>query len=131
MIAGTLLLRAAAQAGYYGMMTQLFGAQVCGGNAAASLQILAKSVECQMDRFDLFVALDWQKIDSFAPKIPLDEYSIIIADPDAGKVGAGIAKSKAKTVAVAMGDAKATTQSMIGSRYRRNASQLVACSARA
>jgi 2-oxoglutarate ferredoxin oxidoreductase subunit alpha len=28
MTAGTLLLRAAAQAGYYGMMTQLFGAQV-------------------------------------------------------------------------------------------------------
>jgi len=128
MTAGTLLLRAAAQVGYYGMMTQLFGAQVRGGEAAALVQISTKPVECQPDRFDLFVALDWEKVDSFAPEIPLDENSIIIADPEAGKVAASIAKSKAKTIAVAMGDAKASKleKAMRGKRTNIFAAALIA-----
>ena len=32
MIAGSILLRSAAEAGYYGVMTQLFGPQVRGGD---------------------------------------------------------------------------------------------------
>ena len=68
MTAGTVLLRAAAHAGYYGLMTQLFGPQVRGGEAAALVQISTEPIEAQPDRFDLFVALDWEKVDQFAPK---------------------------------------------------------------
>ena len=41
MTAGAVFLRAAAHAGYYGMMTQLFGAQVRGGESASLVQVSA------------------------------------------------------------------------------------------
>jgi 2-oxoglutarate ferredoxin oxidoreductase subunit alpha len=108
MSAGELLLRAAADAGYYGLMSQLFGAQVRGGEAAALVQISTEPVTCQPDRFDLFVALDLQNVDQFAPEIPLDEKTIIIADPASGATPPSIAKSKAKTIPFAMSHAGAT-----------------------
>ena len=73
MTAGTMFLRSAARAGYYGLMTQLFGPQVRGGESAALVQISTNPSDCQPDRFDLFVALDWEKLEQFAPEIPLDD----------------------------------------------------------
>jgi 2-oxoglutarate ferredoxin oxidoreductase subunit alpha len=104
MTAGTVFLRSAARAGYHGLMTQLFGPQVRGGEAAALVQVSTEPIDCQPDRFDLFVALDWEKIDQFAPEIPLDENSIIVSDPTTGNVPAAIAKSKARIVALSMSD---------------------------
>lgn len=108
MTAGAVLLRAAARAGYYGLMTQLFGPQVRGGEAAALLQVSTEPVLAQPDRFDLFVALDWKKVEQFAPELPLDATSIILADPASGPVPAPIAKSKARVVALALHDPDAT-----------------------
>jgi len=108
MTAGALFLRSAAQAGYYGLMTQLFGPQVRGGEAAALVQVSTEPIECQPDRFDLFVALDWDKVDQFAAEIPLDRQSTIIADPAAGPVSPAIARSGARIVAVSMSDPDAT-----------------------
>ena len=56
----------------------------------------------------MFVALDWKKIEQFAPEIPLDKDSVIIADPEAGMVPPGIAKSKARVVALTLGDPSMT-----------------------
>jgi 2-oxoglutarate ferredoxin oxidoreductase subunit alpha len=108
MSAGELLLRAAAEAGYYGVMSKLFGAQVRGGEAAALVKISTEPVTFSPDRFDLFVALDWQNVDQFAPEIPLDDKTIILADPRSGPTPASIAKSKARTIPFAMADADAT-----------------------
>jgi 2-oxoglutarate ferredoxin oxidoreductase subunit alpha len=108
MSAGTIFLRAAARAGYYGLMTQLFGPQVRGGEAAALVQIGIEPIESQPDRFDVFVALDWDKVDQFAPEIPLDRESVIIADPASGKAPASIAKSNARTIALSMSDPNAS-----------------------
>ncbi len=55
MTAGSLFLRAAAGGGYFGVMTQLFGAQVRGGESAALVQISIEPIECQPDRFDAFL----------------------------------------------------------------------------
>ena len=127
MTAGAVLLRAAARAGYYGLMTQLFGPQVRGGEAAALIQISTAPVLAQPDRFDLFVALDWEKVDQFAPEIPLDAASIVLADPAAGPVPAGIAKSKARTLDFAMGDPKiAKSKRLDGGRVNVFASGAVA-----
>jgi 2-oxoglutarate ferredoxin oxidoreductase subunit alpha len=104
MTAGTVLLRAAAHAGYYGLMTQLFGPQVRGGEAAALLQISTERIDAQPNRFDLFVALDWDKVEQFSAEIPLDGASVILADPQAGPVPPAVAKSKARVVALAMSD---------------------------
>jgi 2-oxoglutarate ferredoxin oxidoreductase subunit alpha len=108
MTAGELLLRAAAEAGYYGSMNRLFGAQVRGGEAAALVQLSTEPVSCQPDRYDLFVALDWQKIDQFAPEIPLDDTAVVLADPRAGSTPQSIAKSGARIVDLTMGDVEAT-----------------------
>jgi len=104
MTAGSVLLRAAAHAGYYGLMSQLFGPQVRGGEAAALVQISVDPVEYQPDRFDLFVALDWGKIEQFAAEIPLDERSIVLADPKEGAVPPGIAKSKPRVIPLPLTD---------------------------
>ena len=66
-------------------------------NSAALVQISTELIESQPDRYDLFVALDWDKIDQFAAEIPLDETTVIITDPEAGPVPAAIAKSKGKS----------------------------------
>ena len=110
MTAGSVLLRAAAHAGYYGMMTQLFGPQVRGGESAALLQVSTEPVEAQPDRYDLFVALDWDKIEQFGLEIPLDEATVIVADPQAGPVPPGIARTKARVASFAMGDRLASAQ---------------------
>jgi 2-oxoglutarate ferredoxin oxidoreductase subunit alpha len=104
MTAGSLFLRAAAGAGYFGVMTQLFGAQVRGGESAALVQISNEPIECQPDRFDVFFALDWGKVDQFAPEIPLDQNSVVIADPSAGAIPASISRSKPRTLSVVMSD---------------------------
>ena len=108
MTAGAVFLRAAAHAGYYGLMTQLFGAQVRGGESAALVQISTAPIEAQPDRYDLFVALDWDKVEQFAAEIPIDEATVIIADPEAGAMPPGIAKSKGRTVPFSMSDPQAT-----------------------
>jgi 2-oxoglutarate ferredoxin oxidoreductase subunit alpha len=108
MTAGALFLRAAAEAGYFGIKTQLFGAQVRGGEAAALVQISTEPIECQPDRYEVFFALDWDKVDQFAPEIPLDQNSVVIADPSAGAIPASIAKSRPRTLSVTMSDPKAT-----------------------
>jgi len=118
MTAGAVFLRAAAHAGYYGLMTQLFGAQVRGGETAALVQISTEPIEAQPDRYDLFVALDWDKVEQFAAEIPLNESSIIIADPKAGGVPPGIAKSKAHMVPLSMSDPQAS-EAEHGLRGRR------------
>ncbi len=45
MTAATVFLRAAA--GYYGLMTQLFGSQVRDGEAAALVQVSTEQISCQ------------------------------------------------------------------------------------
>jgi 2-oxoglutarate ferredoxin oxidoreductase subunit alpha len=108
MTAGELLLRAAAAAGYYGMMSRLFGPQVRGGEAAAMVSISTDPVTCQPDRFDLFVALDWEKVDQFGPEIPLDETSVVLADPGHGPTPQSIARTKARTLPFPMGHGHVT-----------------------
>jgi 2-oxoglutarate ferredoxin oxidoreductase subunit alpha len=83
-------------------MTQLFGPQVRGGEAAALVQISVAPIDCQPDCFDLLVALDWEKIEQFAPEIPLGSDSIIVADPAAGTVPPVLSKSGARLLPLAM-----------------------------
>jgi 2-oxoglutarate/2-oxoacid ferredoxin oxidoreductase subunit alpha len=108
MTAGALFLHAAASAGYYGVMTQLFGAQVRGGESAALVQISITPVEAQPDYYDVFFALDWKKVDQFAPEIPLSESSVVVADPSAGPLPVSIAKSKPKLRVVSYDDSGET-----------------------
>ncbi len=84
MTAGQILLDAAAQAGWYGLMTRSFGPQIRGGEAAAILRLAPHPVECQDDRLDLFLAFDWGNIERFAAELPLNADSVVLADPAQG-----------------------------------------------
>ena len=84
MTAGNMLLKAAAQVGWYGLMVRTSGPQIRGGEAAALLRIAAHPVECLDDRFDLVIAIDWQNIHRFADELPLDAESLMVGDPDQG-----------------------------------------------
>ncbi|HEY5638004.1 MAG TPA: 2-oxoacid:acceptor oxidoreductase subunit alpha [Burkholderiales bacterium] len=84
MTAGNMLLEAAAQAGYYGLMTRTSGPQIRGGEAAAMLRISTVANDGQDDRFQVLAAVDWQNVGRFAAEIPLDASSLILGDPDQG-----------------------------------------------
>jgi 2-oxoglutarate ferredoxin oxidoreductase subunit alpha len=85
MTAGNMLLEAAAQAGYYALMTRSSGPQIRGGEAAAMIRIATHPIDGTDDRYDLLIALDWMNINRFAAEIPLGPESVLVGDPDQGE----------------------------------------------
>ncbi len=85
MTAGNMLLEAAAQAGYYALMTRSSGPQIRGGEAAAMIRIATHPIDGTDDRYDLLIALDWMNINRFAAEIPLGPQSVLAGDPDQGE----------------------------------------------
>jgi 2-oxoglutarate ferredoxin oxidoreductase subunit alpha len=85
MTAGNMLLEAAADAGYYALMTRSSGPQIRGGEAAAMLRIACQPVECMDDRFHLLAAVDWENVQRFSAEIPLGPGSLVIGDPGQGE----------------------------------------------
>ena len=102
MTAGNLLLEAAAQAGWYGLMVRSSGPQIRGGEAAALMRIATHPIDCLDDRFDALVAVDWQNIHRFADEVPLDGASLIVGDPDQGEAPEVYAKTGARAVKLPM-----------------------------
>jgi len=80
MTAGGLLLEAAGQGGWFGMMTRSSGPQIRGGEAAALLRLSPGPVEHHKGRFDILLAIDWLNADRFVGEIILDSNSIVIGD---------------------------------------------------
>ncbi len=85
MTAGNMLLEAAAQAGYYGLMTRTSGPQIRGGEAAAMLRLASFACDGQDDRFQVLAAIDWQNISRFAAELPLGPGSLLLGDPAQGE----------------------------------------------
>ncbi len=100
MTAGNMLLEAAAQAGYYSLMTRTSGPQIRGGEAAAMLRVCTFATDAQDDRFAVLAAIDWQNVGRFAAEIPLGAASLIIADPAKGAPPEPFLKSGARFVPV-------------------------------
>ncbi len=100
MTAANLLLEAAAQAGYYGLMTRSSGPQIRGGEAAGMLRIATEPVDGPDDRFDALLAIDWQNVGRFAAEIALDETSLLIGDPAQGAPPEVYVKSGARSASI-------------------------------
>ena len=96
MTAGNMLLEAAAQAGYYSLMTRTSGPQIRGGEAAAMLRVASFATDAQDDRFAVLAAIDWQNVVRFAAEIPLGAGSLIIGDPAKGEPPEAFLKSGAR-----------------------------------
>ncbi len=86
MTSGTMLLDAAARAGWYGVMTRSLGPQILGGEAAALLRLSTEPVETHDDSFNLLFAIDWKNFHSLADEVPLAADSIVFADPEGGEI---------------------------------------------
>lgn len=104
MTAGQILLDAAAEAGYFGLMTRSTGPQIRGGETAAVLRLSVAPVGCQDDRIDLLIALDWGKAERFSDELVLDIDSVVIADPAEGEPPAWVRDSGARRYAVRLGE---------------------------
>lgn len=90
--AGTILLEAAAKAGWYGLMTRSLGPQIRGGESAALLRFAVAPVEIHADAFDVLIAIDWNNFDRLADEIPLDTDALVIS----GDADAAVPKAAAK-----------------------------------
>ncbi len=98
MTAGNMLLEAAAQAGYYGLMTRTSGPQIRGGEAAAMVRVSTFASDSQDDRFHVLAAIDWQNVGRFASEIPLGAASLLIGDPAQGEAPEAFTRSGARYV---------------------------------
>jgi 2-oxoglutarate ferredoxin oxidoreductase subunit alpha len=97
---GQMLLKAVANAGFYGLMSRSAGPQIRGGESAAMLRIGTASVNCLDDRYQLLMALDWLNADRFAEEIPLTTESLIICDSDSGDIPDAIAGYGARVMEI-------------------------------
>jgi 2-oxoglutarate/2-oxoacid ferredoxin oxidoreductase subunit alpha len=84
MTAAEILLRAAARAGYFGLMTKTFGPQIRGGEAAAFVTLSNQPVETPADQVDLLFAIDWRNAERFAGELQLGPDTLVIS----GEAGA-------------------------------------------
>lgn len=100
--AGSLLLEAAARAGWYAYMTRSSGPQIRGGEAAVMIRLGTEPVASHDDRFHFLVALDWQNIGRFSAEIPLNADSLLIGDPGQGQAPEAIARMGAQRVDLSM-----------------------------
>ena len=78
--AGHILLKAMADAGYYGIISRSSGPQIRGGESAVMMRFADHEVFSQDDTFNIQFSMDWLKIDRFADEIQLDSNSLLIGD---------------------------------------------------
>ena len=100
MTAANLLLEAAAQAGYFGLMTRSSGPQIRGGEAAGMLRIATGPVDGMDDGFDMLVAIDWLNVGRFSAEIGLASSSLLVGDPAQGDPPEVYVKTGARSVSV-------------------------------
>ena len=102
--AGSLLLDAAAKAGWYAMMSRSSGPQIRGGEAAAMLRFATEPIMSHDDSFDLLMAVDWENIGRFSAEIPLVADSLIVGDPAHGDAPATLLSGKPRQAALPMAE---------------------------
>ncbi|SDD66324.1 2-oxoacid:acceptor oxidoreductase subunit alpha [Rhodospira trueperi] len=104
MTAGQMLLDAAAEAGYYGLMGRTLGPQIRGGESAALLRVATRPVQGLDDGHDVLLAFDWGNIERFSAELPLIPGGIVIADPRNGAVPEVMRRDHHRIVEVPMQD---------------------------
>jgi 2-oxoglutarate ferredoxin oxidoreductase subunit alpha len=108
--AGSLLLEAAANAGWYALMSRSSGPQIRGGEAAAMLRFATEPVMSHDDSFDLLMAIDWENIGRFSAEIPLVATSLIVGDPAHGPAPAALLSGAPRQAALAMSEIAGTIE---------------------
>lgn len=94
--AGELLLKTAAQMGYYGLLKKSFGPQIRGGESSTMLRLSTESVECLGDDFHLILVMDWKIITPFIDELKFNKDTLIICDQQSDQIPAAILNSHAQ-----------------------------------
>ncbi|MGI9132768.1 MAG: 2-oxoacid:acceptor oxidoreductase family protein, partial [Rhodoferax sp.] len=102
--AGSLLLDAAAKAGWYALMSRSSGPQIRGGEAAAMLRFSTEPVLSHDDSFHILVGVDWENISRFAAEIPLTQSSLVVGDPAQGAVPVALCMANPRTANLPMAE---------------------------
>lgn len=102
--AGSLLLDAAAKAGWYALMSRSSGPQIRGGEAATMLRFATEPIMSHDDSFHLLMAIDWDNIGRFSAEIPLISTSLIVGDPAHGPAPAALLAGQPREAALALTD---------------------------
>ena len=113
MTMGSMLLEAAAGAGWYGFMGRSAGPQIRGGEAASIVRLSDRPVGSPDDNFDLGMAIDPGSMDRFVAEIPLTANSYIISDSQASRRGGDLPDTPAGVLDLPM---KALAKSITGGR---------------
>lgn len=95
-VAGELLLKTAAQMGYYGLLKKSFGPQIRGGESSAMLRLSSESVECLGDVYHLMLVMDWKIITPFIDELAFNEDTLVICDQKSGEIPEEIINSQAQ-----------------------------------
>ena len=102
MTTGSMLLEAAGQAGWYGIMTRSAGPQIRGGEAAALIRVANEPIESHDDSFDLVLAIDPGSMGRFVEEIPLRQDSLIISDAEGGRRSGPLPDTPARVIDLPM-----------------------------
>jgi 2-oxoglutarate ferredoxin oxidoreductase subunit alpha len=103
--AGESLVSAAAQEGYYALMTKSFGSQVRGGESSCRVRLSTRRVHNPGGTLDVAVALNWEDFLRFGAELPVSGSTVIIYDaatrvaPDALPI-VGIAPNEVRCVPI-------------------------------
>lgn len=79
-VTGEMLLKAAAHAGFYGILRKSYGPQIRGGESAAILRLGPESVQSFLPNIQMVVALDWNNFSRFDDEIPIDRQTLVICE---------------------------------------------------
>ncbi len=82
--AGESMMSAAAQEGYYAILTKSFGSQIRGGESSCRLRVATTPVLNPGGALDVAVALNWEDFLRFGGELPLTSDTVVIYDQKTG-----------------------------------------------
>src|SRR5688572_29686101 len=83
-LAGEVLLKAAAAEGYHAMLTKSFGSQIRGGESSIRLRLGVERVQHSGGALDLAVALNWEDFLRFGAELPVAGTTTVLYDSRCG-----------------------------------------------
>ena len=108
--AGSLLLEAAAKAGWFALMSRSSGPQIRGGEAATMLRFATEPIMSHDDSYHLLMAIDWDNIGRFSAEIPLVSTSLIVGDSAHGPAPAALLSGQPRQAALPLTDIAGTIE---------------------
>lgn len=118
--AGESLMTAAAQEGYYAILTKSFGSQIRGGESSCRLRISTTPVFNPGGLLDIAVALNWEDFLKFGGELPIGGHTVVIYDSNTGVSPENIPLEGMNPAAVLSVPIEAMAKELTGSDKAKN-----------